>query len=64
MTIFRKNSTTVARKKSMEVKFRIEEGSELEKKVSKKLSEIKESFSHSTSSEAKDTNIIHENHKS
>ena len=62
MTIFRKNSTTAGRKISMEVKFRIEDRSDLEKKVTKKISEIKETFSHSnTSNETKQTNILHEN---
>ena len=61
MTIFRKNSTNTARKKSVEVKFKIEEGSELEKKVSKKISEIKETFSHSSAYyDTKETNILHE----
>ena len=62
MTIFRKNSTTTGRKKSVEVKFRIEDGSDLEKKVSKKMSEIKETFSPSSFSiESKQSNILHEN---
>ena len=62
MTIFRKTSTVQNRKKSVEVKFRIEEASEFERKVSKKISEIKETFSHSSSpSDTKDSNfIIHE----
>ena len=58
MTIFRKNSTTMPRKKSVEVKFKIEEGSELEKMVSKKISEIKETFSHSAGN-VKEANIFH-----
>ena len=46
----------------MEVKFRIEERSNLEKKVTKKISEIKETFSHSNpSNDTKQTNILHEN---
>ena len=46
----------------MEVKFRIEKRSDLEKKVTKKISEIKETFSHSsTSNESKLKNILHEN---
>ena len=61
MTIFRKNSTTAGRKISMEVKFRIEDRSDLEKKVTKKFSEIKETFTHSnTSYESKLTNIKRE----
>ena len=48
------------RKKSVEVKFKIEEGSELEKMVSKKISEIKETFSHSAG-DVKEANILHEN---
>ena len=44
----------------MEVKFRIEDRSDLEKKVTKKISEIKETFSHSYP-ELKLTNILHEN---
>ena len=48
----------------MEVKFRIEERSDLEKKVTKKISEIKEIFSQSnTSNETKLTNILHANRK-
>ena len=50
----------MTRKKSVEVKFKIEEGNELEKMVSKKISEIKETFSHSAT-EAKEANILHEN---
>ena len=51
----------MARKKSVEVKFKIEEGSELEKKVSKKISEIKETFSNSSACyDTKETNILHE----
>ena len=62
MTIFSKNSTIAGRKISMEVKFRIEERSNLEKKVTRKISEIKETFSHSNpSNETKQTNILHEN---
>ena len=46
----------------MVVKFRIEERSDLEKKVTKKISEIKETFSHSsTSNKSKLTNILHKN---
>ena len=46
----------------MEVKFRIEERSDLEKNVTKKISEIKQTFSNSnTSNETKQTNILHEN---
>ena len=59
MTIFRKNSTAAGRKISMEVKFRIEEKSDLEKKVTKKISEIKETFSQSNN-ESRPTNIFHE----
>ena len=62
MTIFKKNSTSSARKKSVEVKFRIEEGNVLERKVSKKISEIKETLlTSSTSVDSKQTNILHEN---
>ena len=62
MTIFRKNSSTTGRKKSMEVKFRIEDGSDLENKVSKKISEIKETFSPSSFYfDSKHSNILHEN---
>ena len=45
----------------MEVKFRIEERSDIEKKVTKKISEIKETFSHSNTYETKLTNILHKN---
>ena len=62
MTIFRKNSTAAARKNSVEVKFKIEDGNVLERKVTKKISEIKETLSPSNSSiESKHTNILHEN---
>ena len=46
----------------MEVKVRIEEGSKLERKVSKKILEIKQSLSNSTTyEETKELNILHEN---
>ena len=46
----------------MEVKVRIEEGSKLERKVSKKILEIKHSLSNSTTyEETKELNILHEN---
>ena len=46
----------------MEVKVRIEEGGNLERKVSKKILELKHSLSYSTTSEeTKELNILHEN---
>ena len=45
----------------MEVKFRIEERSDLEKKVAKKISDIKETFSHFNIYETKLENFLHEN---
>ena len=46
----------------MEVKVRIEEGGNLERKVSKKILELKHSLSYSsTSEETKELNILHEN---
>ena len=62
MTIFRKNSTNTDKKVPMEVKVRIEEGGNLERKVSKKILELKHSLSYSsTSEETKELNILHEN---
>merc|ERR1711936_1347017 len=61
MTIFRKNSTNTDKKVPMEVKVRIEEGDNLERKVSKKILELKHSLSYSTSEETKELNILHEN---
>ena len=45
----------------MEVKLRIEERSDLEKKVTKKISDIKETFSHFNIHEKKLKNFLHEN---
>ena len=46
----------------MEVKVRIEEGGNLERKVSKKILELKHSLSYSaTSEDTKELNILHEN---
>ena len=60
MNILRKTSTVQGRQKSVEVKFKIEEASKLERKVSRRISEIKETFSQN-SADLKETNIIHEN---